>query len=1177
MKKIVSILVVMAMLISMVPAVFADDSDIGTYYNPEVITEPGDYTANVPEGWNGYYYSYTAETSGAVIFTINESDNWIYWIYNASTEEQAYMYSSDGASPSYTMTVAEGDTVMYNLLKEDCTAGTISFSVEKVDFYVEKVVLLSADDWTLPCESAEIPAGGSVKYKVTNGMDGGMLTVTGENAYVEIEGTTLYPDEEGVIYIDFNDYAGEPEYNMWGGVTYSYIMYIGNSGSEAAVFMLGSSYPAGTGSNPAVIEADKTSTVELPADDSGNYGGYYFRFYVPEDAIVTVTVESDDAWFFSVRNDTTYEYGDSLTAVTGDTNTQSIVAHAGDVIIINVNTLDENYTCPGGTVSVTVTYEAIEIIPGGIYDPYYISAYSCPTYTEEIPAGGYYYYELSGFSGNQLQITGENAYLIMDDVTYTPDENGVILVDVVDYPTVIIGNSGSEAASFLVERIYPLGSYYNPQEITLDTPYTVDRAANASYYYFTWTAEETGTFTATMLSESGWRYYIQNSSTWKSTSTHTSMDETLVPSDSITVEAGDKVTVYVSTYDGNYNTPEGQFSVSFSFEKSNVDGFLSMGYNYKELTEGDTDGCTWTYTATESGILDISVMSMTMYDVFGEMFSATEDEIDAYFSRNSFTLLVNGVDTDTASQRIEVTEGDVVTVQLSSAKAVWCEALIYLSMYVAPDEVEIALGENTIFIGSNGVSATFVPSVSGTLTLEATTVGTYDDWFDSWSYLFDTDLPYAFWMLGLTIDGVSYEANPVSIEVEAGVPVTIEMCDIYGREDMVVMNVTLESAEEATVIESLPADLTVSLTDENCELGLNYQYTAEKDGIILISAPEGVDVIASVNGEFVIASEGIQVSAGDVVLMNIYSFAAGDYSVCIAYELGELGSYSNPDVLNYYEMLGEVYIGSAQIAEGSEDGYWWSMTAAENGVAYFIASASLADGEPTDSFCLFIYINGEFYTNYSFNGVSDTVVTLPVSEGDEIMINVCAYDGEALSVYTNAFIVDGTIEDPVYIKTDYYQQLPVAAGSSLAFVDSTIDAHWSSSGLVISCEDADIMASTTVSIYVDGELTETYTADDDGVIYVDAPAGCVIVVENGADYVAYYDIVANTTAGILGDVNGDGLVDSDDAALILKYDVGLIDGSEMMLDVADVNGDGLVDSDDAALILKYDVGLIEGF
>ena len=65
--------------------------------------------------------------------------------------------------------------------------------------------------------------------------------------------------------------------------------------------------------------------------------------------------------------------------------------------------------------------------------------------------------------------------------------------------------------------------------------------------------------------------------------------------------------------------------------------------------------------------------------------------------------------------------------------------------------------------------------------------------------------------------------------------------------------------------------------------------------------------------------------------------------------------------------------------------------------------------------------------------------------------------------------------------------------------------------------------------------------------------------------------------GLYGDVNGDGYADSDDAALILKYDVGLIEEDGLDLANADVNGDGYVDSDDAALILKLDVGLIDKF
>ena len=67
------------------------------------------------------------------------------------------------------------------------------------------------------------------------------------------------------------------------------------------------------------------------------------------------------------------------------------------------------------------------------------------------------------------------------------------------------------------------------------------------------------------------------------------------------------------------------------------------------------------------------------------------------------------------------------------------------------------------------------------------------------------------------------------------------------------------------------------------------------------------------------------------------------------------------------------------------------------------------------------------------------------------------------------------------------------------------------------------------------------------------------------------------TKGILGDVSGDGILDSFDATLILQYDVGMISGDGLQLSLADVSGDGIIDSFDATLILQYDVGMIPGF
>ena len=55
-----------------------------------------------------------------------------------------------------------------------------------------------------------------------------------------------------------------------------------------------------------------------------------------------------------------------------------------------------------------------------------------------------------------------------------------------------------------------------------------------------------------------------------------------------------------------------------------------------------------------------------------------------------------------------------------------------------------------------------------------------------------------------------------------------------------------------------------------------------------------------------------------------------------------------------------------------------------------------------------------------------------------------------------------------------------------------------------------------------------------------------------------------------GDANGDGVINSLDAAIVLKYDVGLIQS----LTAGDVNCNGVINSLDSAWILKYDAGLI---
>jgi hypothetical protein len=63
------------------------------------------------------------------------------------------------------------------------------------------------------------------------------------------------------------------------------------------------------------------------------------------------------------------------------------------------------------------------------------------------------------------------------------------------------------------------------------------------------------------------------------------------------------------------------------------------------------------------------------------------------------------------------------------------------------------------------------------------------------------------------------------------------------------------------------------------------------------------------------------------------------------------------------------------------------------------------------------------------------------------------------------------------------------------------------------------------------------------------------------------------STGTLGDVNGDGLVDSTDALIVLSADAAMDTSAFCPMNCGDVNGDEAVNSTDALIILSYDAGM----
>ncbi len=115
------------------------------------------------------------------------------------------------------------------------------------------------------------------------------------------------------------------------------------------------------------------------------------------------------------------------------------------------------------------------------------------------------------------------------------------------------------------------------------------------------------------------------------------------------------------------------------------------------------------------------------------------------------------------------------------------------------------------------------------------------------------------------------------------------------------------------------------------------------------------------------------------------------------------------------------------------------------------------------------------------------------------------------------------------------------------------------------------------------DSTEFNTENCDFIFTLAAPATgrYVRIITSSPAYVLQLDeieVYGNSAAEInYGDVSGDNIINSLDAAQILKYDASLISLGADALAAADVSGDGIINSLDAAQVLKYDAELISGF
>ena len=204
--------------------------------------------------------------------------------------------------------------------------------------------------------------------------------------------------------------------------------------------------------------------------------------------------------------------------------------------------------------------------------------------TEEIPAGATVYYSIKNITGDVVFEGAESYSISYNGTTYDAVDWTATLPIVSDsYNHAVIGitnNDAEYAATLTAKYTFPEGTYDNPQDLW-EGDNSVTLEAGSQGWYFDYVGYSDGYLTVTVSGEN-WQYVINNETTYQYGDNHTSADEPQVASETLEYHAGDKVVVFVNTFnpDDVWNAPAGSVNVNISF----VAGFGTEESPY-QLTE----------------------------------------------------------------------------------------------------------------------------------------------------------------------------------------------------------------------------------------------------------------------------------------------------------------------------------------------------------------------------------------------------------------------------------------------------------------------------------------------------------------------------------------------------------------------------------------------------------------
>lgn len=705
--------------------------------------------------------------------------------------------------------------------------------------------------------------------------------------------------------------------------------------------------------------------------------------------------------------------------------------------------------------------EGVAQIPGGFT-------------TVKIPAEGTISYDVYGADESVLTIESPNAYVIVGETTYEPDENGVITVELdagdgMGFVSFRIGNRGGEEEVYTLNFAGQEGSEANPEQIASVTEIlaTLD-AGDENGHYYQWIADTDGVLTLTpeAITPEGAEcdIIITNGDVSVSLSQGGVTDETTGNTGvSIEVAEGDEISIQIvavpdetgaypeleAQISGSIGAPEGSEENPYEAMLSEVPASVTTeeigggetvhyavtGAGGTILTIEDADAVVVyngvTYAADESGVVTVALEAVMGRQPVAFQVSNTGAEAESYTM--NFALPLGAY-----NNPAELLMGDnAAELEANDSDGYWYgwtapdNGTLVITMDTAQTTTGWVYGVSNVTAGTSSdnhwnddetvvLSETLEVTAGDTILVN---VNTYES--GSWNTPEGTVVIHAEFTAEEKPAGS--EENPIWImDVEAPTESAVPAGETYYYTGYIFdMTMTMENA----------AGMTVEID--------GVAYTADENGILTVEFPAAAGMGRPMPVVFTIAN-GTEADSG--------------CTMTFAYHVG---TQMNP---------AELVIGgnTADVPQASS-GYFYSWTAQEDGNLTITM----------DCEDWFYVVNNLTAGAYGENHWSDEEYpvsgeTIQVTAGDEIQITVNTSQATAGQVtFTAAFDPAGSETNPIWIEDiTIITEAAVPAGQTRYYTGYLFD-------MPMIVQNA---SGTTVSLN-----GNTYTPDEAGNLTIDLP------------------------------------------------------------------------------------------